>query len=95
MRAVSETLLGASSPQHASSTSSVLGNGAGVRDSFRYKHDQDWFVRGKMASFGFLRERPAGLPDPEPIRATHDLMCSMHNVHAVLRSVTHKLNVAG
>ncbi|XP_042149721.1 PHD finger protein 20-like protein 1 isoform X3 [Ixodes scapularis] len=67
----------------------------GVRDSFRYKHDQDWFVRGKMASFGFLRERPAGLPDPEPIRATHDLMCSMHNVHAVLRSVTHKLNVAG
>ncbi|KAM7300989.1 hypothetical protein ISCGN_016559 [Ixodes scapularis] len=68
---------------------------ARVRDSFRYKHDQDWFVRGKMASFGFLRERPAGLPDPEPIRATHDLMCSMHNVHAVLRSVTHKLNVAG
>ncbi|KAG0421714.1 hypothetical protein HPB47_002410, partial [Ixodes persulcatus] len=67
----------------------------GVRDSFRYKHDQDWFVRGKMASFGFLRERPLGLPDPEPIRATHDLMCSMHNVQAVLRSVTHKLNVAG
>ncbi|CAN7996074.1 unnamed protein product [Ixodes hexagonus] len=70
-------------------------NPRGMRDSFRYKHDQDWFVRGKMASFGFLTDRPANLPNPEPIRATHDLMCSMHNVHAVLQSMTYKLNVAG
>lgn len=66
----------------------------GVRESFRFKQDQEWLQEGRMASFGFLKERPANLPNPEPVKATHDLMCSMHNVQAVLRSITHKIHVA-
>ncbi|XP_077557023.1 PHD finger protein 20-like isoform X4 [Haemaphysalis longicornis] len=67
----------------------------GGRGGSRFRQDQEWLREGKMASFGFLRERPANLPNPEPVKATHDLMCSMHNVQAVLRSITHKINVAG
>lgn len=66
----------------------------GIRESSRFKQDQEWFQQGRMASFGFLKERPANLPNPEPIKATHDLMCSMHNVRAVLQSITHKINMA-
>ncbi|XP_077514794.1 PHD finger protein 20-like isoform X3 [Amblyomma americanum] len=66
----------------------------GMRESSRFRQDQEWFQHGKMASFGFLKERPANLPNPEPIKATHDLMCSMHNVRAVLHSITHKINMA-
>ncbi|XP_050045363.1 PHD finger protein 20-like isoform X2 [Dermacentor andersoni] len=68
--------------------------GSGMRESSRFKLDPDWFQHGKMASFGFLKERPANLPNPEPIKATHDLMCSVHNVQAVLQSIAHKINVA-
>lgn len=65
-----------------------------VQESSLFKQDQEWFQQGRMASFGFLKERPANLPNPEPIKATHDLMSSMHNVRAVLRSITYKINVA-
>lgn len=68
--------------------------GSGMRESSRFKLDPDWFQHGRMASFGFLKERPANLPNPEPIKATHDLMCSVHNVQAVLQSIAHKINVA-
>ncbi|KAH7964648.1 hypothetical protein HPB49_000043 [Dermacentor silvarum] len=66
--------------------------GSGMRESSRFKLDPDWFQHGRMASFGFLKERPANLPNPEPIKATHDLMCSVHNVQAVLQSIAHKIN---
>ncbi|KAH7962799.1 hypothetical protein HPB52_018027 [Rhipicephalus sanguineus] len=67
---------------------------ASTQESSRSKLDPDWFHHGKLASFGFLKERPANLPNPEHIKASHELMCSVHNVRAVLHSITHKINVA-
>lgn len=66
----------------------------GTQESSPSKPDPDWFHQGKLASFGFLKERPPNLPNPEHIKASHDLMCSVHNIRAVLHSITHKINVA-
>ncbi|XP_064455760.1 PHD finger protein 20-like isoform X2 [Ornithodoros turicata] len=67
---------------------------SGVRESFRYKHDQDWFTRGEMATFAFLKDNVLPNPRPEPVKATHNLMASMHNVFSALRGMTHKINIA-
>ncbi|KAL3198977.1 hypothetical protein MRX96_044179 [Rhipicephalus microplus] len=67
---------------------------AGTQETSRSKLDPDWFRHGKLASFGFLKERPANLPNPEYMKASHDLMGSVHNVRAVLHSINHKINVA-
>lgn len=67
---------------------------AGTQETSRSKLDPDWFRHGKLASFGFLKERPANLPNPEYMKASHDLMGSVHNVRAVLHSINHKISVA-
>uniref|UniRef100_A0A224Z4Y7 PHD finger protein 20 n=1 Tax=Rhipicephalus zambeziensis TaxID=60191 RepID=A0A224Z4Y7_9ACAR len=79
--------------QAATECNQELGS-AGTQETSRSKLDPDWFHHGKLASFGFLKERPANLPNPEHMKASHDLMCSVHNVQAVLHSITHKINVA-
>ncbi|XP_037510477.1 PHD finger protein 20-like protein 1 isoform X3 [Rhipicephalus sanguineus] len=79
--------------QAATECNQELGS-ASTQESSRSKLDPDWFHHGKLASFGFLKERPANLPNPEHIKASHELMCSVHNVRAVLHSITHKINVA-
>ncbi|KAL1444244.1 hypothetical protein MTO96_029930 [Rhipicephalus appendiculatus] len=79
--------------QAATECNQELGS-AETQETSRSKLDPDWFHHGKLASFGFLKERPANLPNPEHMKASHDLMCSVHNVRAVLHSITHKINVA-
>ncbi|XP_076370285.1 uncharacterized protein LOC143256665 isoform X2 [Tachypleus tridentatus] len=65
----------------------------GQRDSFRYKHDQDWFKTGQMTTFSFLNKDALQISQPAAMKASHDLTASLHDVFKVLHSVKYKLRV--
>ncbi|XP_013792164.1 PHD finger protein 20-like protein 1 [Limulus polyphemus] len=65
----------------------------GQRESFRYKHDQDWFKTGQMTTFSFLNKDALQVSQPAAMKASHDLTASLHDVFKVLHSVKYKLKV--
>ncbi|XP_022239892.1 PHD finger protein 20-like protein 1 isoform X2 [Limulus polyphemus] len=65
----------------------------GLRESFRYKYDQDWFKTGEMTAFSFLNNAAPQTSQPASMRATHELTAAMHDVFKVLHSVKYKIKV--
>ncbi|XP_067135639.1 PHD finger protein 20-like protein 1 [Centruroides vittatus] len=66
----------------------------GLRESFRYKHDQDWFKKGELTTFGFLSNKIISNTDTQTSLVIHELVSSLHNILFVIHSLQCKLKIA-
>lgn len=66
----------------------------GLRESFRYKHDQDWFKKGELTTFSFLSNKLISNTDTQTSLVIHELVSSLHNILFVIHSLQCKLKIA-
>lgn len=65
-----------------------------VRDSMRFKHDQDWLFEGKLPVAGYHTPNPQAAKKCELLKRSHTLTGNVLDVKRSLHSLLVKINIA-